>query len=214
MDPATLAMIAQMFSGMGKGLSSNAGGLGSIFGNIFNDPRHPYSEAQRAYGPWMDRASNAYNPFYKAGTDAIGKFQGGLDQMANPSDFINKLMGNYKESDYSKYLQDQAGKAGINAASASGMIGSTPFAQQMQQNAAGIASQDMNQWLQNVLGINRDYLSGYGDLMHQGFNAATGQSNIFGQRAGDEGNLAYAKERAANERGKGILGGLFSMFGG
>ncbi len=210
MDPATLAMLAQMF---GQGMSKEGRGIGSILGNLFNDPRSPYAEAQKAYGPWMDKAGEAYNPFYKGGVDALGKYQGALDRMSNPSDFINNLMGNYKESDWAKYMQDYANKAGINAASASGLVGSTPYLQQAQQNAAGIASKDMQEWLQNVLGVNREYLGGQADIFGKGFGAAQGMANIFGQRGANEAQLAYDKERAGQDRNAGIIGGLLNMFG-
>ena len=35
---------------------------------------------------------------------------------------------------------------------------------------------------------------GWGDIMHQGFNAAQGMGNIFGNRARDEAELGYGKE--------------------
>lgn len=206
MDPSTMALLANMFN-QGKG------GLESIIGNIFNDPRKPWAEAQRAYDPWMGKAAEAYNPFYKGGIEAMGKYQGALDKMSDPSSFINSLMGNYKESDWSKYLKDYANKAGVNAASASGLVGSTPYLQQAQQNAANISSQDMNQWLQNVLGINRDYLSGEADIFGKGFGAASGLGNIFGQRASDEAQMAYNKERAGQQRSGGIIGGVLNLFG-
>lgn len=210
MDPATMAMLAQMFQ---QGMQGMGQGAGSILGNIFNDPRKPWAEAQRAYDPWMDKAGQVYNPFYKGGIDAMGKYNAGLDKMQDPSKFINNLMGDYKESDWAKYMQDYANKAGINAGSASGMVGSTPWAQQMQANASGIASQDMQQWLQNALGANKDYLAGQADIFGKGFGAAQGMGNIFGQRAGDEAQMAYNKERAGQQRTGGIIGGILNMFG-
>jgi hypothetical protein len=196
----------------GQAWKSKLGGLGSLLGGIFNDPRHAYAEGQRAYDRNMDRAEGAYNPFYQSGIEGMGKYKDWLSGMSNPQDFINKLMGGYQESPYAKYLQQQAGAAGTNAASASGLIGSTPWAQQMQQNAAGISSGDMQDWLSRVLGINSEYGRGQQNLMGQGFNAAQGLGNIFGQNARDQAQMAYGKERAGDERSGNILGGLFQMF--
>lgn len=207
MDPATMAMFAN------QAKNQFGGGLGSFLNGIFNDPRKAYAEAQRAYDPWMDRASGAYNPFYEEGQKGMGKYEDWLGSMENPWEFINNAMGKYQESPYAKYLQDYAQKAGTNAASASGLTGSTPFAQQMQQNAANISSQDMQNWLNQVLGINSQYGKGWGDIMNQGFNAAQGMANVFGQRAGDEAKMAYGKEAAGQSRTGNIVGGLLQMFG-
>ena len=77
-------------------------------------------------------------------------YQDWLQTQKDPSKFINDQMANYQESPYAHYLQQQSMRAGQNAASASGLSGSTPLMQQMQQNSGQIASGDMNQWLQNV----------------------------------------------------------------
>lgn len=198
----------------GDAWQQRLGGFGSLLNGLFNDPRQAYGDAQRSYDPWMQKATDAYNPFYQAGTEGIGKYQDWLGGMQDPSGFINNLMGGYQESPYAKYLQDYANKAGINAASASGLTGSTPWMQQSQQNAAGIASGDMQNWLSQVLGINSQYGQGWGNIMGQGFNAASGMANIFGQRAQDEAQLAYGKEAAGQSRTGNIVGGLLSMFGG
>lgn len=210
MDPATMAALASMFSGAKDNFG---GGLASFLGNMFNDPRKPYAEAQRSYGPWADKAAGVYNPFYQEGQKGMGKFEDWLNGMKDPSGFINNLMGGYKESPYAKYMQDYATRAGTNAASASGLSGSTPFMQASQENAAGIASKDMQDWLGRVLGINTQLGQGWGDIMHQGFNAAQGMGNIFGNRARDEAELGYGKEAAGQSRGNGIIGGLLHMFG-
>jgi hypothetical protein len=210
MDPATMAALASMF---GQAKNSFGGGLSSFLGGIFNDPRKAYAEGQRAYDPWSDKAAGVFNPFYQEGQKGIGKYEDWLGRMENPQDFINNLMGGYKESPYAKYLQDYATRAGTNAASASGLIGSTPFMQAAQENAAGIASKDMQDWLGRVLGINSEYGRGWGNIMNQGFNAAQGMSNVFGNRARDEAEMAYGKEAASQSRGNNIISGLLQMFG-
>lgn len=210
MDPATMAMLAQM---AGNAQGNFGQGLSSLFSGIFTDPRRAFGEAQRAYDPWMDRASGALNPFVQEGQKGMGKYEDWLGGMSDAPGFINKMMGGYQESPWAKYMQDYAQRAGTNAASASGMVGSTPFMQASQQNAAGIASQDMDKWLQHALGINTQYGKGWGDIMGQGAQAAGQQANIFGQRAGDEAQMAYGKEAAGQSRTGNIIGGLLKMFG-
>lgn len=205
MDPLTMSMLAKFAIGQG---------FGGLASNLFGDPGEAYRQGQQAYAPWIKQASDVYNPFYQGGVSAGGKYAAGLDKMSDPSKYLNDLMGNYRESDYAKYLQDQVGKAGINAASASGLVGSTPYLQQAQQNAAGIASKDMQQWLANALGINRDYLTGQSDIYGKGLQAAGGMSNVFTQRAQDEAKMAYGREAADQSRQGGLLGSLGNIIGG
>lgn len=191
---------------------SLAPGAASLFSGLFMDAGAPYEAAKGPYNEYMGKAQTAQNPFYQAGTNAIPNFQNWLSGMQNPSEFINHLMSQYQQSPWAKYQQDQAMRAGTNAASASGLIGSTPFAQQLQQNASNISSQDQNQWLQNVLGINTQYGAGQQNLMTQGANSANALSNLFSRQGEGLGNLAYGQQMGENQNIGNIIAGLTSFF--
>lgn len=76
---------------------------------------------------------------------------------------LDKIMGGYKQSDYAKYLTETGSRAIQHQGAASGLHGSTEEERNLQQNAMGIASGDMQQYLQNTLGLRSDYL---GRLSH------------------------------------------------
>ncbi len=182
-------------------------GLGGFFGGLFGDSGKPYDEYQK----WMKKAQEAQQPYLNAGQGAIGDYQDWLKGQKDPSKFINDQMQNYQQSPYNTYLQQQSQNAGNNAASASGLMGSTPFLQAQQQNSANIAQQGMNDWLQNVLGINTQYGQGQQNLMTGGQNAANSLGNIYNQM----GEAAYGKQAGKQQDfwntiggGVGILGGL------
>jgi len=191
-------------------------GLGGILGGLFGNSRKPYDAAMQQYQQYGQQAQQAQQPYQQAGQGAIGDYQKWLQGQQDPSQFINDQMANYQESPYAQYLQQQAMRAGQNAASADGTMGSTPMMQQMQQNAGNIASQDQNQWLQNVLGINSQYGQGQQNLMTGGQNAANQLSNMnmnMGQRMGE---AAYGQQAGKNQDfwntiggGLGILGSFF-----
>ncbi len=183
-------------------------GLGGLLGGIFNDSSKPYDKAMEQYQQWANQAQGTQMPFLKAGKTAIGDYQEWLKGQKDPSAFINNLMGQYQQSPYANYLQQQAQNAGINAASASGLTGSTPLLQQMQQNSANISSQDMNQWLQNVLGINTQYGQGQNNLMQGGQNAANALTQMYTQMAQNMAEAAYGKEAGKQNNFSNILGGL------
>lgn len=195
--------------GMGAGMFG--GGLGGLLSGLFGDSGDPYKQAMDQYRQWGKKVEGVQNPFLNAGQGAIGDFQGWLKGMSDPSGFINGLMKNYQESPYAHYLQQQGQRAGINAASASGLIGSTPFLQQMQQNAENISSADMNQWLQNVLGINTQYGQGEQNLVNMGQNSANVLSNFYGNAAPFMGEQAYNKAAAGQNDMWNTIGGAASL---
>lgn len=200
----------------GQGMGSfNAGGLisglGGLFGGLFGDSGAPYDAAMDQYKEWSDKAQQAQNPFYNAGAGAIPDYQKWLQGQQDPSGFINKLMGQYQASPYSQYLQQQNQRAGTNFASANGLMGSTPMMQQMQQNSNNIASGDMNQWLQNVLGINTQYGQGQQNMMGMGATAANALTNMYGNMGQQMGQAAYGKEAGGQNDMWNTIGGLATL---
>lgn len=188
-------------------------GMGGLLGGLFGNSGAPYKSAMDEYMRWGNRAAGAQNPFYNAGTGAIPDYQNWLKSMQNPSGFINNLMGQYKESPWANFMQKQGVRAGQNAASASGLTGSTPFAQQLQQNAENISSQDMGNWLQNVLGINTQYGQGLNTLMTGGQNSANALTNLYGNMANFMGQGAYGQQAGRNQDFWNSIGGGLSLIG-
>lgn len=186
-------------------------GLGGILSGIFGDSGSPYQASMDQYQQFANQAQNVQNPYLQAGNNAIPQYQNWLKGMEDPSKFVNNLMGKYQESPFAKYQQKQAMRAGINAGSANGLSGSTPLMQQMQQNASNISSQDINSWLQNVLGINTQYGVGNQNLMTQGSNAANSLTNMYGEMGKQMGDAAYGKEAGGQNDMFNSLGGLIQL---
>lgn len=189
-------------------------GLGGLLGGLFGDSGKPYDKAMEQYQKYMQMGENAQQPWLQAGKGALGDYQKWLQGQQDPSGFINNLMGQYQESPYAHYLQQQSMRGGQNAASASGLMGSTPFAQQMQQNASGIASKDMNQWLQNVLGINTQYGQGQQNLIQGGQQSANHLTNMYNQIGQQMGEAEYNKHASKNNNLWNTIGSGLSMIGG
>ncbi len=188
-------------------------GISGIISGLFSDSGAPYEAAQDQYQKWADKSQAVQNPFLNAGKNAIGGFQDWLKSMQDPSSFINNLMGKYNESPWAKFQQQQAMRAGTNAASASGMTGSTPFAQALQQNASNISSQDLNQWLQNVLGINTQFGSGQKSLVDTGQTSANALTNMYGNTGNNMAEAAYGKKAGENQDTMNTVGGVLKLFG-
>ena len=189
------------------------GGVGSFLGGLFGNPGKPYDKAMEQYQQWANKAEGTQQPYLNAGQGAIGDYQQWLKGQKDPSGFINNLMGNYQESPYAHYLQQQAMNAGNNSASASGLMGSSALMKQQQQNASNIASQDVNQWLQNVLGINTQYGQGQQNLMQGGQGAANALTGLYNQTGQNMAEAAYGKESSKQQGLWNTIGGGLGILG-
>lgn len=186
-------------------------GLGSLFGGIFGKNRNPYKDAMKEYERYGNKSAEYQNPFYNAGKGALPDYQNYLKNMSNPSDFLNNLMKNYQQSDYSKNLQDESMRGGINAGSASGLTGSSALTKFMQENSGKIASEDMQSWLQNALGINKQYGSGLEDLMRGGRESGNKLSDIFGNLGDRMAGSKAGSRDFDNQRWNDIFSGVGSL---
>jgi hypothetical protein len=196
-----------------QALGNLQGGLAGIFGGLFGNSGQPYQDAMNQYQNWTNQAASYQNPYIQAGNAAIPNYQNWLTSMQNPSQFINGLMNQYQESPYAKYQQQQSMRAAQNIGSASGLTGSTPLQLQAQQNASNISSQDQNQWLQNVLGVNTQYGAGNQYLIGTGANSANALTNLYGSGAGNMAQLAYGKGAGQQSNFWDLLGGGLDLLG-
>lgn len=188
-------------------------GLGGVLGGLFGNSSKPYDAEMNQYQDYMNRGKSVQDPYNNAGVGALGNYQDWLNGQKDPSGFINKLMGDYNESPYAHNLQQQSVNSAQNAASASGLTGSTPMMQQIQQNANNISSQDQNQWLQNVLGINTQYGQGQNNLINGGQSSANKLTDLYNSMGNNMGQASYNKEQSKQNNFWNTLGGIGSMIG-
>ncbi len=188
-------------------------GLGGLFGGLFGNSGKSYEDAMKQYQDYMNRGVQTQQPYQNAGVNALGEYQNWLNGQKDPSKFINDLMGKYNESDYAHNLQQSSINSAQNAASASGLTGSTPLMQQIQQDAGKISSADQNQWLQNVLGINTQYGQGQNNLVNGGRDSANHLTDLYNQTGGRMGEAAYGKQAGKQQDFWNTLGGLGGILG-
>lgn len=183
--------------------------LGDLLGGLFGG--NPYNDAMKQYSKYANKAAGYQNPFYQSGVNSIPQYEDWLSSMQDPTAFINNLMGNYQESPYAHYQQEQGMRAGTNAASASGLTGSTPFAQQLQENAQNISSKDMDQWLGRVLGINTEYGQGLNTNINRGQQAGNMLSNIYSGLGSQMAGAKFGSGMANQSNLSNILSGILGL---
>lgn len=185
-----------------------------LIGNLLGGgPSDPYQDAMDQMRKYEQKAAGMQNPFWQAGTGAIPQYQAWLKTMQDPTKFINQTMGQYQQSPWARFQTDQAMRANTNAASASGLIGSTPYQQAGEQYARDISSQDMNTWLGNVMGINTMYGQGLNNMMGMGQHAADAMTNFYGQMLDPMGIAAYGRSGANEQNMWNMMGGIGQMAG-
>lgn len=207
MDPEMMEMMAQAGHQIWSGVPGIAQGL-------WGHSDRPYQKAGEAYQPYYHEAQGYQNPFFQAGQGALGDYQGWLKGQQDPSGFINHLMGQYQESPWAKYQQQQAMRAAQNMGSASGLTGSTPLQLQAQQNASNISSGDMQNWISNVLGINTNYGTGLQGLIQGGQGAANNMSSLASNAGEYMGGVNYGEQAGKNMDRNSLWSGIAKIFGG
>lgn len=184
----------------------------SLFGS--NDKKNPADAAMPYYQQIPDMEKGYYNPFIQRGNDAYNKFNPIYSEMSSdPTGFINKIMSQYQSSPGFNYQKDQALKAAGNSAAAGGMRGSLGDIDQQAHITDSLTSNDMQKWLENVLGTQKTGLTGEQSLYNTGFDASHDLSGDLSNVYGTEGSLAFQGQANQNKSQSDIMEGLMKMLG-
>lgn len=186
-------------------------GIMSIASGLFGNSDSPYEAAMDMFKKYFNQGIGYQKPFFEAGKNAIGPFQDWLNTMKDPSGFINNIMGGYSQSPWAKFLNNQVMNASNNAASASGLLGSTVHSRQNADYANKIASGDMQSWLDRVLGINHEYGGGLDQLIGRGQNSANAISELLASLGRSMGGAAAGAEGGRNQDFGNIISGIGSL---
>jgi hypothetical protein len=157
-----------------------------MFSSFFH-PERAYKKAQEAMQPYYQQSQQAIQPYMQHGTEAYGQLSGAINNLMNPNQFYDELMGGYKQSDASRFAQERNKNSGLDALSSMGMLGSTPGLQALQRGNAELGAEDeMRQFqrlidmytqgagmAQNIYGTGANAASQYGqNAMNMGQNTA------------------------------------------
>ena len=160
-----------------------------------------------------------YDPYIKAGTGALGTAQDQYNNLlSNPGGMLNQFGQGYQQSPGFQFALQQALQGAGHAAAAGGMAGSPQHEQQNMGIATGLANQDYNNYLSNVLGLYGAGLGGIGNLTNLGFGASSDLATSLGQNLMNKAGLSYSGQANQNQLIGGLLGNMMGggsgMFGG
>jgi hypothetical protein len=214
-------IFGSLFGGGGGGAMGGLGGtLGNMFGGLFGmGQKNPSDAAMGYYNQVPGTLKPYYDPYINAGHGALNTLQGQYQNLlGDPGALMNKLSSGYKASPGYQYNVDEATRGANQAAAAGGMVGSPAEQAQLGKSISGMASQDYNSYLSNVLGLYGQGLSGTQGINQMGYNASNELAQSLANSLMNQGNLAYSGQANQNQSQGGgwgsLFGGMGSLLGG
>lgn len=196
-----------------------ATGAMQYLGGQYGQSGLPYEMAGKAFNGTFDKympGAQAYlDPYAQGGASAMGNYSNALSKMQDPNAYVNGILNNYQESPMAAFERKYGNQGMSYANSASGMQGSGAAMKAAADYNQQLTSRDMQTYLNNILGVNRDLLSGYSDMSHIGAGAAGQQSQNAYDAAKERANMnaqsAYGQTQGAINDKSQAAGGLAQM---
>lgn len=223
------------------GQMAGMGGLATGLMGLFGGGNDPYKQAGQTLGQIPGAVAPYYQPYQQAGIHALNQYgnqndkllgnlpgiQGQFSQMMNdPGGFYNKIAGGYHQSPGYQWQLGQGMNAANNAAAAGGMLGSPMHQQQASTMAEGLANQDFQNYLNQVMGVQSRGLGGatglYGmghqgtsDMAHMGYGANDQMAKIISDMMSGQAQMQFngqASQNQAQGQNWGNILGSLAMF--
>jgi len=156
---------------------------------------------------------NSYDPFVQGGQQAGGVLQGEYGKMLNPNDFIANIMRGYQMSPGAKYQKDQLTKGIGSTAAAGGYAGTPEHQQQWGDMAEKLSSQDMQQFLQNALGVYGAGVKGEEGFYGKGYEATGSLNDILSNKLSSQAGLSFQSASQTNASRDAFMSALMKALG-
>lgn len=185
----------------------------SLFDTIWG-----HDDPQAAANQYLDKIPGMgreyLNPYIERGNQAGNQVSGEYDKLLNPNNFMDEIMKHFSESPGAQYQREQLGK-GIGAtAAAGGYAGNPEHQRQYGEMSNKIMSGDMQQYLQNALGIYGKGLSGKEDIFNKGFGATNSLVDLLGGTLSSQGGLAFKSASDRNAERQALMSAIMKAAGG
>lgn len=173
----------------------------SIFDALFGSAA--YKNPAESAMPYLQQIPGTITPYYQpyvdTGTQAMQDFYKQISQMsASPQDYYNQLAAGYTQSPGYQYSVDQATKAANQNAAAGGMFGTPAEQEAIAQQTAGLASQDFNNYMNQILGIGQTGLKGEEYLTGVGYKSSSELASDLAKNLMSQAGLEYKGAQGEN----------------
>lgn len=184
--------------------------IGDLFGG-----NNAGNQAMGYYNQIPDILKQYLKPYVDRGNAVYPSLQQHTDQLLNdPGRLLNHLSQGYQQSPGYQFQVNQAQQASNRASAAKGMLGSPMQQQQIAGTVNGLANQDFNQYLSQVLGLHGQGLNNEQGIYNNGANASHSLGENLSNALMSQGNLAYSNANNQNQSNQQLLGMLLGLAGG
>lgn len=150
-----------------------------------------------------------YQPYMDAGTQAIPTLEDQYTKLlTNPGGMFNQMGESFQQSPGFNFAMQQALQGAGHAEAAGGMAGSPEHEQENMTLATNLGDQDYYNYMNHVIGLYGQGLSGEQDLMHQGLNATEGYTGQMAQAIAGQAMLKYQQQAGKNASKNAAIGGI------
>lgn len=172
----------------------------------FLNPGKGYQKGQQQLDKYYQQAQQQMQPYNQNAQNMYGQLSDATTNLLNPSSLMDKWLNDYEMSDQAQFAQNRAMDSGQNAASAMGLVGSSPALQALQYGQNEIGAQDEQRYIDRMI---QQYLQGAGlaqNIYGQGANAAGAMSNNAMNMGSDAANMAFGRQNAPGKMFADLLG--------
>lgn len=162
---------------------------------------NPFNAASPYLNQVVPMAENRLNPYINRGNEAGDLLHGEYQNLVNnPYGKYEDIFNNYTPSGGFKLQLDQAMKAMQNSAAAGGYAGTEADQFRQADLARQLASQDFQNYFNNITGLYGTGLEGEQGFSDQGYGATESLTGIEGDTLGTQAGLAFqgASQKNAN----------------
>ena len=200
---------------MSFNMAQGAGGLGSLASGILGlFQKNPADTGMSYLNQVPGQLQQTLGPYNQFGKNAGNQLQNQLGQLLNNPSALLKMFGQgYQQSPGYQFSVDQATNAANRAAAAGGMAGSPQEQAQLASTVTGLANQDYNQYLQNVLGLYGQGLGVGENMFGVGATAANNLAKGLQSNLTNQAQMGAAGQQYKNQAQQSALGGITGGIG-
>lgn len=193
--------IAGGFFGGPMGASIGSG-IGSGVGGFFDQRseqkgmRRNAAQAQDFLNQIHGIGKQYLGPYIQPGLEAGGRADTEYSKMLDdPTGFVNAILESYQPSAGYQFKEDRLKRGAANTAAAGGFAGTQYDVDNQAALVNSLLSDDMQQYLSNILGVHGAGLAGKEGVADRGFNAAGNLADFLGSTLGAQAGLSYGAGR-------------------
>ena len=180
----------------------------------FLHPGRAYKKAGEVEERNFKQSQQIRHPYIQHGEDAYTGYNDMYQKLMHPEQLQSDWANSYEKSPYATNLQQEAMGQGMDAASASGLNGSSAAIANIQKGSTDIMQKDRQQYMNDMM---QKYLSAMGigsNLYGTGASMAANSANAQQQHGENQAQMTYGQNAAGGNSFMQFMPYIAAMFGG